>query len=53
MFTIYSVLRTVRSDGYTAAVVLDTQDTNNYVQVALCCSVDTRDPVIETQTSAN
>ena len=31
MFTIYSVLR---SDGYTAAVMLDTEDTDNYVQVA-------------------
>ena len=31
MFTIYSVLR---SDGYTAAVVLDTEDTDNYVQAA-------------------
>ena len=31
MFTIYSVLW---SDGYTAAVVLDTEDTDNYVQAA-------------------
>ena len=31
IFTIYSVLR---SDGYTAAVVLDTEDTDNYVQAA-------------------
>jgi hypothetical protein len=31
MFTIYSVLR---SDGYTAAVVLDKEDTDNYVQGA-------------------
>ena len=31
MFTIYSKLR---SDGYTAAVVLDTEDTDNYVQAA-------------------
>jgi len=29
MFTIYSKLR---SDGYTASVVLDTEDTDNYVQ---------------------
>ena len=34
-FAIYSVLQ---SDGYTAAVVLDTEDMNNYVQAALCCS---------------
>lgn len=31
MLTIYSVLR---SDSYTAAVVLDTEDTDNYVQAA-------------------
>ena len=31
MFTIYSVLR---SEGYTKAVVLDTEDTDNYVQAA-------------------
>jgi len=31
MFTIYSVLR---SDGCTAAVVLDTEDTDNYMQAA-------------------
>ena len=31
IFTIYSVLR---SDGYKAAVVMDTEDTDNYVQAA-------------------
>jgi len=31
MFTIYSVLR---SNGYAEAVVLDTEDTDNYVQAA-------------------
>ena len=31
MFTMYSVLR---SDGYTASVVLDTEDTDNYMQAA-------------------
>ena len=32
MFTVYSVLR---SQAYTGAVVLDTEDTDNYVQAAL------------------
>ena len=31
MFTMYSALR---SDGYKAAVILDTEDTDNYVQAA-------------------
>ena len=31
MFTVYSVLR---SEGYTAAVILDTEDTDTYVQAA-------------------
>jgi hypothetical protein len=49
MFTIYSALR---SDGYTAAIELDTEDSDNYVQAA-CCSEDAGDPVLETQTKTD
>jgi len=34
---LFSINGVFRSDGYTVAVVLDTQDMDNYVQAALCC----------------
>jgi len=46
MFAIYSKLR---SDGYTAAVVLDTEDTAS----GICCSADAGHPVLEKQTKTD